>query len=362
MKRVYLLILILVFVIGSFTNCKSSKNKKNVNNRDMIAFSVKTVVVKKEYISEYFEYAGSVESFNKINVLPEITGRIKKMYKNIGETVKKGNLLFELEDTLYKAQYEQAKAGLSVAEVSYKDAEKNMKRISVVYKKNGVSKTQYEQAISGYKLAKSNYERAKAVFDIAEYQYNSTRVKSPFSGVITGKYKEEGDFINPSMGGFSPSTGVYTLEDYSKIYVDIDIPLSESVLIKKSMKAEIVHSGFSIPAKVLTINEKTDPMTSSVSARIIAKNMNKSVLPGTIVKVRIHYKEKQNALVIPFKSVLDGNRVFVVEGNHAKERYVKLGLKNPEYVEILEGVRQGEKVIVEGNFGLFNNAIIEEVK
>ena len=362
MKRNFLIFVSILLLVFSMNSCKKNDKDNSKNLRSQIAFSVKTVKVKRGYISEYFEYAGTVESYNKINVLPEIAGRIKKMYKNIGEFVRKGELLFELEDTLYKSQYEQAKAGLNAAEISYKDAEKNMKRISAVYKKNGVSKTEYEKAVSGYELAKSNYERAKAGFDIAEFQYNSTKVKAPFSGVITGKYKEEGDFINPSMGGFSPSTGVYTLEDYSKIYVDIDIPSSEATMIKKSMRAEIVVGELIINARVLTINEKTDPMTSSVSARIIAENPNKKILPGSIVSIRIHYKEKSDAIVVPSKSLLEGNRVFVMKNNTAKERIVKIGLKNPDYMEILKGVKEGEKVIVEGNFGLFDGALVKEVK
>ena len=359
MRKNFFMVLIISFVLLFSYSCKKSENIK-AKKRENIAFKVSTEKAKIGDISEYIEYAGVVESFKKINILPEIAGRIKKMYKNIGDSVKKGDLLFELEDTIYKSQYEQAKAGLEAAKISFEDAKKNMERMTAVYKKNGVSKAQYEQAVSAFKLAKSNLERAKAAFKMASFQYNSTKIKAPFSGVITGKLKEEGDFINPSMGGFSQGTGVYVLEDYSKIYVNVNIPNSDSNLIKRGEITDIVSSKDILKGKVYTVNEKTDPMSSSISIKIIADNSEGKVLPGNIVKVRIHYRWKNNALIIPTGAILENNIVFVKKGNIVRERKVKIGLSNPYFTEIVSGISEGDSVVVKGNFGLFDKARVEE--
>ena len=355
-----LILFVLFFSIIFISSCKKKDKTGVKSTKGSVAFIVKTEKAEISSISEYFDYAGTVISYNTLIVLPEVPGRIKKLYKEIGDFVRKGELIFELEDTTYKAQYEQAKAMLESAKINLNDAKKNKNRIEAVYNKNGVSKAQYEKAISAYGLALNNSKRATAGFKLAKFQYDSTKIKAPFSGIITGKYKEEGDFINPSMGGFSQSTGVYTLEDYSKIYVDIDIPSSEAGFIKSGQKAEIILKNSSIEGKVLTVNEKTNPMTSAVSARIIANNKNKAVLPGTIVKIRIHYKEKRGCIVLPMKAVIDGNRVFIMKNNKAVERTVKIGFKNPNFVEIISGVKEGEKVITDGNFGLFTNAFVKE--
>ncbi len=362
MKRNVLIVLILSLILSSGISCKKQE-KKTIKEEKLIAFSVTTEKAKFGEISEYLEYAGVVESYKKTNILPEIAGRIKKMYRDIGDKVKKGDLIFELEDTIFKAQYEQAKAALEAAKISFEDAKKNMKRLSAVYKKNGVSKAQYEQAVSGYKLAKSNLERAKAAFEMAKFQYNSTKVRAPFSGVITGKFKEEGDFINPSMGGFSQGTGVYVLEDFSKIFVNIDIPYTDSQFIKKGEKADILSSNTVLEGNVYNVNEKSDPMSSSVAIKVFAQNKDMKISPGNIVKVRIHYKRKDNALIIPTPAILENNIVFVKKGNVVEERRVKTGLSNPQYTEILKGINEGEAVVVKGNFGLFDKARVkEEVK
>ncbi len=359
LKNIFLILTLIISIIN-ISSCKKGKRYDTKSTKGSVAFLVKTECAKISSISEYFDYAGTVISYNTLIVLPEVPGRIKKLYKEIGDFVRKGDLLFELEDTTYKAQYEQAKAMLESAKINLNDAKKNKIRIAAVYSKNGVSKAQYEKAVSAYGLALNNFKRATAGFNLAKFQYNSTKIKAPFSGIITGKYKEEGDFINPSMGGFSQSTGVYTLEDYSKIYVDIDIPSSEAALIKSGQKAEIILKNNLIEGKVLTVNEKTNPMTSSVSARIIANNKDKKVLPGTIVKVRIHYKEKSGCIVLPAKAVIDNSKVFVMENNKAIEKTVKTGFKNPVFVEVLSGIKEGDKVITEGNFGLFTNAFVKE--
>ena len=360
MKKNSLIILGLVFILLFTFSCKKKREEVKKKGSDVIAFKVSVEKAKIGDISEYIEYAGVVESLKKINVLPEIAGRIKRMYKNIGDRVKKGELLFELEDTIFKSQYEQAKAGLEAAKISFGDAKKNMERMTAVYKKNGVSKAQYEQAVSAFKLAKSNLERAKAAFEMASFQYNSTKIKAPFPGVITGKLKEEGDFINPSMGGFSQGAGVYVLEDYSKIYVNIDIPNSDSTLIKKGEIADIVLDKTILKGKVYTVNEKSDPMSSSISIKVIADNSEGKILPGNIVKVRIHYKEKKNALIIPTKAILENNIVFVKKGDIVREVRVKTGLSNPYYTEIISGINDGDYVVTEGNFGLFDKAKVKE--
>ena len=359
MRKKSFMVLIISFVLLFTYSCRKNKNIK-VKKRETIAFKVLTEKAKIGGISEYIEYAGVVESFKKINVLPEIAGRIKKMYKNIGDSVKKGDFLFELEDTVYSAQYEQAKAGLEAARISFEDAKKNMERMTAVYKKNGVSKAQYEQTVSAFKLAKSNLERAKAAYKMALFQYNSTKIRAPFSGVITGKLKEEGDFINPSMGGFSQGAGVYVLEDYSKIYVNIDIPNSDSHLIKRGELADIVLKEGILKGKVSSVNEKADPMSGSVAIKVFAENKEGKVLPGNIVKVRIHFKWKNNALIIPTKAILDNNIIFVKKGNIVRETKVKTGLSNPYHTEIVSGISEGDYVVIRGNYGLFDKAKVKE--
>jgi RND family efflux transporter MFP subunit len=140
----------------------------------------------------------------------------------------------------------------------------------------------------------------------------------------------------------------------------VDVPATEAVLIKKEFRAEVLLDNRSLSGRVLSVNQKTDPYSSSVSLRIRMKNSDGAISPGSIVKTRIHYLEKESAVIIPKSALLEENKVFVLLGEKVQERTVRVGFENPEKVEILEGVKAGEKVIIEGNFGLYDNALVQE--
>ena len=362
MRNIVFILVIIGMAISFFACNKNKKEKKEEKSIGAIAFKVKTEKAKISDISEYLSYSGVVKSYSIEIIMPEVAGRITNLYKEVGDSVKKGELLLRIEDTMYKARYNQAKAAISSAKTALKDAKRNKIRIENLYKKDGVSEIRYEKAVTAYEMAINNFKRAKAAYEMAEFQYNSIKVYASFDGIITAKRKEEGDFINPSMSSASPKAGVYTLENYDKIYVDTEIPFSRINLFKKSQVVEIIFDHKRIEGKILTVSDKGDPMSASFPVRIIVNNKEKLILPGIIVRVSIHYNFKSNALTIPVSGLVEGNRVFVASGNRALEKSVKIGLKNPKIVEILSGIKEGDNVIIEGNFGLFQNAIIKEEK
>ncbi len=359
-KKLFILLFSFVIIV-SLSSCKKKSVKKETFSKSEIAFPVKIDSVRFGEISEYKTYPGIVKAQYTKVILPEVSGRIKKMYVEVGEKVKKGQLLFEIEDTLFKAQYEQAKSSFELSKIQLADAQKNYKRLKAVYEKNGISKAEFERAESSYKMAKENYKRAKALLDSAEFQFINTKVRAPFSGIITGKFKEEGDFINPAMGGFSQSAGVYTLESFKKVFVDIDVSESDSKLFSPGMMVEIISDNNILKGNLILVNKKVDPQSSTVRLRAEAENKDELILPGEIAVVRIHYKVKENAIYVK-RSALSGNYVFVVKNSKAHKVLVKTGLINENYVEILSGLKPGEKVVVEGNYGLFDGAIIKEEK
>ncbi len=359
-KNLFILLFSLLIVV-SFSSCKKKSIKKEKFSKSEIAFPVKIDTVKFGRISEYKTYPGIIKAQYTKVILPEVSGRIKKMYVEVGEKVKKGQLLFEIEDTLFKAQYEQAKSAFELSKIQLADAQKNYKRLKAVYKKNGISKAEFERAESSYKMAQENHKRAKAILDSAEFQFVNTKVRAPFSGIITGKFKEEGDFINPAMGGFSQSSGVYTLESFKKVFVDIDVPETDSKLFSPGMMVEIISDNNILNGHLILVNRKVDSQSSTVKLRAEAENEDELFLPGEIATVRIHYKVKENAVYVERSAIL-GNYVFVVKNSKAHKVMVKTGLINENYVEVLSGLNPGEKVIVEGNYGLFDGAIIKEEK
>jgi len=360
--RWLLYVLVLVFCLTVFQQCgrKEDPGTASNGNTSDIAFTVRTAAAEVSTITEYLTYSGLVKSARTQVIMPEVPGRITHLYKETGDRAARGDLLLELEDTLSGAQYNQAGAALASAKLTFTDAEKNWRRIQNLFAKNAVSTTQVEQAESAYKIAKNGLEQAEAVYKMAAFQFKSAKVYAPFSGVITARYHEVGDYINPSMGAMGPNSGIYILEDYSTIYVDMDVPNSEIQRIKKGQKADISGEKSTIAGKVTNVNEKADPLSLNVLVRIQAANADGLILPATVVSVRIHFKEKENTIVVPASALVEGDRIFTVTDNRAAEKKITIGLVNPEWVEVLSGIQEGEKVVVDGNFGLYTGATVRE--
>jgi RND family efflux transporter MFP subunit len=361
-RKWLLYVLVLGICIIVFPQCgrKEESTAGSNGNASDIAFTVRTAAAEISTITEYLTYSGIVKSARTQVIIPEVAGRIIRLHKEAGDRVVRGDLLLELEDTLSGAQYNQASAALASAKLTFADAEKNWRRIQNLFAKNAVSTTQVEQAESAYKIAKNGLEQAEALYKMADFQFKSAKVYAPVPGVITARNNETGDYINPAMGAFGPNSGVYILEDYSTIYVDMDVPNSEIERIKKGQKADVTGDKASITGKVTSVNEKADPLSLNVLVRIQASNTAGLILPATVVSVRIHFQEKENTIVVPASALVEGNRIFTVTGNRAAEKKVAIGLVNPEMVEVLSGVQAGEKVVVEGNFGLYTGAAVRE--
>jgi len=322
-----------------------------------VAFQVVSGPARTDSISEYYDYAGTVRSYQNQVIIPEVAGRITLMAREAGDPVQQGELLFRINDVIYRSQYEQAEAQLKSARIACEDARKNRQRMENVYRKEGVSKTQYEQAVKALEMAENALKQAEAAYRVARFNMESTAVKAPFSGVVTARNNQEGDYINPAM-----SMGVYTLENYRRVYVDVDVPLTEARDLERNMPADILLNSNPLEARILSINKKTDPRSSSVLLTLVADNPEKEVLPGRVVTVRVHYRQVDNAVVIPADALLEEDVVFVREKDRARKRTVSVGLVNERFVQVVTGIEAGESVIYEGNFGLFDGAPVEEKK
>jgi RND family efflux transporter MFP subunit len=183
-------------------------------------------------------------------------------------------------------------------------------------------------------------------------------MKAPFNGVIAAKYVEEGDMVNPLMGG----PGVLTLVDFYRVKISIEVSHQDIVRIKKGQSIVLKVSAFpeeEFQGRVSIVNLAADPMTKKFSVEVLVDNPNLILRPNTFGEVTFEVETHENALAVPQKAILESAFVFVAKGDIAEKRDVVLGLENSSVIEIISGVEEGELVIVEGNYGLEDGAKIE---
>lgn len=362
-KNAIVKVLVALAIFLSFLSCRPQNKVEEIKEESFGAAPVKVFKVKKQKISEKLFYTGEIEAWKMINITPDLGGKIAKIHVEEGDRVEKGQLLAELDTRAVRLQLRQAQAALAVAEANYKDAKRNKDRMERLSQEKAVSDQQYEKVKLAYEAAEAQVQQARAAVNLASHNLDVSLMKAPFSGVVASKNAEVGDVINPMMGGFSPASGVLTLVDFSRVKTEIDVSQQDIVRIKKGQAAQL--RVMALPDKVFQgyislVNITADPLTKKFEVEVMTDNPDLILRPNTFGEVTLEVSTHENALVIPQKAVLESRYVFVArEDNRAERREVSLGLQNSDRIEIVKGLREGELVVVEGNYGLEDGAEID---
>ncbi len=343
--------------------CCKPPEQEEIQEESFGAALVTVFKVSKQRISEKLVFTGVIEAWQTMNVMPEIGGRIAKIYVEEGDRVQRGQLLAELDTRATRLQTEQAEAAVAVAQANYNDAAKNKERMERLIKENAVSEQQYEKIKLAFESAEAQLNQAKAALNLAKYNLDVSIMEAPFSGVIASKNAEVGDVINPMMGGFSATSGVVTLMDFSRVKIEVDVSQQDVVRIKKGQPASMAVSalpGRTFPGRVSVVNLTADPTTKKFHVEVTAENPGLVLRPNTFGEITIEVSSHEDALVVPQNAILENKYVFIVnEDNTVRRQEVNIGLENTDMVEILSGIQFGDRVVVEGSYGLDEGAKIE---
>lgn len=362
-KILFISILIAIFTIF-LLSCKGSKSKNESSSLVETLFPVSVEKVERREIEKALSFVGNLEPVDKATIVPDISGKLWKIYVDVGDRVKKGQVLAELDHRHIDLQLEQARAGFEVAKANLNDAKTNYMRMEKLYKENAISSQQFEKVKLAYELAQSQFQQAHAALNLAQYQQDVSIMKAPFDGVIVERLAEEGDVINPMMGSFGSRGGVLVLMNFSKIKVDLDVSEKDIHRIKKGQIAYLVVS--SIPdmkfkGEVTIVNLAADSMTKTFKVRTEFENPDLLLKPGTFGTVTIVTEAKKNVLAIKKEGLVE-NAVFVVENGKAFKRMVKTGIENNTHIEIIEGLKEGEVYVSSGVLGLKDGSKVKIIE
>jgi len=321
---------------------------------------VKVETVARVRVSEKLVYTGVIEGVRKINITPETGGKVARILVEEGQFVQKGQLLAELDTATIRLQLQQAEAGAAVAEANAKNAARNKERMDRLMAEKAVSDTQYEQVKLADEAARAQAAQARAGVDLARHVLNQAVMTAPWGGVIASKNAEVGDVINPMMGGLGAAAGgVLTLVDYAQVKIIVEVAPNDITRLAHGQKAVVKAGQAEATGKVSVVSLTADPASKKFRIEILADNPGLVLRPGTFGSVVFEVNSHENALAISQMAVLSDSFVYVVENGKAVKRTVSLGLKNTTMIEILEGLREGDQVIVEGNYGLVEGTPVE---
>ncbi len=351
--------------------------------------AITVITAARENIPVNFEYVGQIAGSLDVEIRSRITGIVEQQHFEEGSRVDAQQLLFTLDDALFKAEYQQALAAIDSAraqkvsaEAKLKQAERELRRVIPLAKKQMLSQNQQDDAESNVDIANANLVVADAAIKLAEANLLSakinldyTRIRAPVSGVIGRALQNRGALVQAGSNSL-----LTTMVQIDPVYVNFGIPEKEWVNIRQELASGALkfdEQSFKVdlldaqrkPVRSGSLNfqdYKVDSNNGSFAMRATIANEDRLLSPGQFVRVRMNGVYRPDAIAVPQRAVLDGpggKYVYVAtttdKGTIALQKSITLG----EWVDLDEdrknywivnsGLEAGDKVIVDGVARIF---------
>lgn len=363
-KKLFLLAIIFVGVIGYYWIHAGD---------DEISYI--TEPVKRQNVQKVVNATGEVRAIELVTVGAQVSGKIEKLYVSMGQNVKKGDLIAEIDSTtqqnevdINKARLESYKAQLNAAEVSLKIADKQYKRTQTLKAKKAASDEDLENAQDTFETAKSkvtelqsSIKETEISLSTAETNLGYTKITAPLDGTIVSIPVKEGQTINAAMD----TPAIVQIADLSQMEILIEISEGDISNIKPGVKVtysiladlndvhETTLKSIDPGLTLLTNNEYTEVVESSEAiyyyGRLVVPNDERKLRIGMTTQNVIYVENADNVLTIPVTALkTDGTQKYVdvLTAEGVKKRTVVTGVSDGLRVEIKEGVSEGDEVVL----------------
>ncbi len=350
-------IIILMAITSILMGCQSEKHSQSDSG------SAVKVVLKSPSAPEggaYFTISGSIESEHFASLSTRNMGYVSRVYVKVGDKVRKGQLLIDINSEEIDAKKAQAQAGLKQAEAQLAVAQKNFERYTELFKENSASQKEMDDITLQYEIAKANHERALQIENEIDANMAYSHIRAPFAGVITSKTVKMGDMARPGQT-------LMSLEAPGKFVARALVPESSIEYVEKGQDVTVFVKSIGQSLKG-TITEVSGSSLNSGGQYMIKMDLedvkDTRLFSGMYVSVLVPTpgREASKSLFVDEsalvrKGELDG--IYTVsESGTAILRWLKLGQRMGDQVEVLSGLAQGEKYIASSEGKLFNGAKI----
>ncbi len=300
------------------------------------------------------DFLGRVHAADKVDLRARVEGFLEKRLFTEGGFVKEGELLFQIDKAPFQAEVEQREADLAAAQAVLKNAEVQLARAEELISKQAVAQTTLDQRTADEGKAKAEVMKAQAALRRSKINVAWTDVSAPFAGRIGPSQYSIGDVVGPS----TPSLATLVRTDP----INVTFPVTQREYLRarggrplEQYKVRLILADKSLYAEtgvLELVDVQANEGTDSVTLRAQVPNPTGILIAGMNVSVRLKFGEPQKNLVIPFTAVaLDQQGPFVLtvgDDNRVARRNLKTGPQTGGLVVVQEGLKQGDRVIVEG--------------
>jgi len=371
--KYYFVLLLVVFLQACNGNSNDpGRNRPNANQQDD-ATSVETITASSSDISQQIKSFGNIRAQEIVNVTPQVSNRVTKIYAQLGDTVKQGEVLAKIYDATYQDQYEQAKSQLQQSKNSYVRDSLQFERQQKLYKKGLISSTEYENAKATFQNSKSALQSSKANLTSSLEDLKNTKITSPVYGVVLSRNISGGDLASTGQVAYQ----IANLTGYQcRVYLPLDewkeVKLGQEVDFRVSNQPGIRGEG-----RVTHISPRLDPTTGLGEVIISLTGRGQSIYQGVLVQATINVETHKNSVVVPRSALVENVQTliepesnsiqlqrnysaFKVQGDSlALKKKLKLGIEQGDKVEILSGIDPGDQIVITGQNNLEDSSKVQ---
>jgi membrane fusion protein (multidrug efflux system) len=354
-KRLYLFSFLICGII--MASCGDEKSDAAKQQQAPPPTPVTITEVKSTNAVYYDEYPAAISALDQINITSQVTGYVTAIHFKDGQKVKKGELLYSIDQQIYQANLQQALANLQVQEANLLKSSKDADRYHELDKHDAVAKQQVDYADAALEVSKKQVAAAKANVASLQSDVKFSSILSPLTGTIGISQVKQGTLVNAGQ------TVLNTVSTDNPIAVDFTIDQKEiyRFMKLKDEGTDPKDSVFTVafgdevypyPGKISLIDRAVDPQTGTLKTRLVFPNDKGMLKAGMNTTVRVKNTAGQKSTIIPYKAVTEqlGEFFVYVVGDSSKvsQQKVLLGRQIGTNVIVMNGLKDGDKIAVEG--------------
>lgn len=328
--------------------------------------SVETITAKSSDISQQIKSFGNIRAQEIVEVTPQVSNRVTQIYADLGDSVQQGDVLAKIYDAPYRDQFEQAKATLEQSRNSYVRDSLQFQRQKELYNQDLISASEFDDAKATFQNSKSQLQSSRASLTESRENLNNTKITAPVDGVVLSRNISEGDVASTGQIAYEIAN---TIGYQARVYLPLEewrsVEIGQQVDFRVSNQPDISGSG-----RVTQISPRLNPTTGLGEVVISLTDDGRSIYQGVLVEAIINVETRNNTVVIPRAALVENVQTliepesnsiqlersysaFVVKDDTmAVQNELKLGIEQGDQVEVLQGVRPGDEVVITGQNNL----------
>ncbi|MCW8109390.1 efflux RND transporter periplasmic adaptor subunit [Alteromonas ponticola] len=306
------------------------------------ATPVKVAVVQEQPFPITVEALGTAKASESITITSQQTAVVSSINFDDGDRAEEGQVLVQLNNREELARITELEGNIA-------EAERQFSRVKNLAQSSSASEQLLDEQ-------QARVQALQAQLEVAKAQLNELSIKAPFAGWLGLRQVSIGALVQPG-------DVITTLDDTSVIKVDFSVAEAHLASLAKGQMVTALSSAYpgeTFKGEIDTVATRVDPISRSVQVRALINNADRKLRPGMLLQITLQ-KRVLNTLILPEKALVpveERQYVFVVEGNSVRQQEVKIGVRKPGKVQVLEGLSAGDKVVTEGTLRVRDKSVV----